>query len=193
MKKRILLISLTLLLIITVGCRNENSNDTDNTEELEKVEYEIGISPYDLSDENKDLLKTLSLEESNILSFNPPRTVKNIKANTYILEEDGTWKRTVQLNEEIENGYFDNDDVLKGTFAMIVDDVNTEKMTIKLKSTIRSLSRDKEEYQMDSERNTGDFVSSNVFLKDFENIELNKEIPVAIMVKMKVKKSTHIV
>lgn len=184
MKKRILVL-LILSLIMAAGCGNKDSNNTDNTRAIEEVENEIGVRPYNLSDENMDLLKVLNLEEkANILSFKAPRTTKNIKANICILEEGRTWKVIDRLSMKIEDKHFYyNDDVLKGTFSMIISDVNTKEMNINIGPSILSLMRDRGEYRMYSDMYKGNFVSSSIFLEDFKKIELNKEIPVAIMVK----------
>ena len=178
MKKRFLLIFLVLSLFMAVGCGNELE-----VEVAEVVEDEIGIKPYDLSPENKDLLKTLNLDrDSNILSFKAPRGVKNIKASIYILDENGEWKEIDRLNNKVEDEDFHNKDFLEGTFSMVIDIVHTEKIVIKLGSSIRSLVRDKEDIYVEGELFEGSYVSSSKFLEEFREIELNKEIPLAIKI-----------
>lgn len=178
MKKTLVLLLIIILLIVSSSCTKDS--------EIEKVEDEIGVKPYTLSQENIELLKVLNLERtSNILSFKAPKAVKYIKANIYILEENGIWKEVDELSKEIKNEHLNNDN-LEGTFSMIISDVDTKEMTIKIGSSISSILRDKGDYLIDSNTPEGDFVLTTflaiTFLEDFQKIELNKEIPVAIMV-----------
>lgn len=196
MRKRFLLIFLIISLLTAVGCGNGEVIDPSNEvadkaeeveeETVEEVEEKIGVKPYDLSPENKDLLKILNLDrDSNILSFKAPRSVKNIKANIYILDENGKWKEIDRLNSEVEDKDFYNKDFLEGTFSMVIDNVHTKKMVIKLGSTMRSLERDKDDTYIEGEIIAGSYVSLSKFLEEFREIELNKEIPLAIMVENK--------
>lgn len=195
MKKRFLLILLTLLLAMVIGCENveqptettdQTIDDKEKLDDMEEFEDEIGIKPYVLSDENKNLLRILSLErEANIFSFKAPKTVKNIKANIYILDEDNDWKEIDRLNTEVKDKDFYNNDILEGTFSIIIEDVHTKQMVVKLGSSIRTIRRDKGDSLIDREIFEGGYVSSSKFLENFKSIELNKEIPLAIMVENK--------
>lgn len=188
MKKRFLLIFLILSLIMAVGCENEDLTGTTNqdTDNIEEIEDETGVTPYTLSDENKDLLKILNLErKANILSFKAPRSVKNIKANIYILDETGIWKEIDRLSKKVEDRHFYNNDILKGTFSMIIDGAHTKEMVIKLGSSKSGIMMDERDSLIDREAFEEAYVGSSRFLEDFKNIELNKEIPVAIMIENK--------
>lgn len=178
MKKTLVIILTIILLIVSSSCTKDSN--------VEKIEDEIGIKPYTLSQENIELLKVLNLEESsNILSFKVPKSVKYIKARIYILEENGIWKKVDELSKEIKNEHLNKDNI-EGAFSMIINDVDTKEMTIQIGSSIHSIIRDEEDYRIDNSISEEGFVLDTIqinrFLEDFQRIELNDEIPVAIMV-----------
>lgn len=175
MNKKIILLLILTILALSTSCTQVT--------ELETTNNKLGIKPYTLSQENIELLKVINLEgTSNILSFKAPKSVKYIKAKIFILEENGRWKEIDELSKKIEKEHINNDN-LEGTFSMIISDFGTKEITIKIGSSISSIIKNEGDYLIDSIISEGDFVLSNIFLKDFQRIELNKEIPVAIMVK----------
>lgn len=99
MKKRILLISITLLLILTIGCGSEKANNVGNTEEIEEVEVveesdvenrsysvkreDLGefttikkVENKNISAENKDI--KLSITDYSLNQLKPKEEYKNL-------------------------------------------------------------------------------------------------------------------
>jgi hypothetical protein len=133
-----------------------------------------GVAPFKLSESNIYLLQSLGLErDTNIISFKAPITAKNLKVNIYILNDMGSWN--VLSEGQVSLGQDANpEDRLEGTFAMMFKDNYVIDFNI---NTMGRVS-----YQTDSLDVDYEIVSSSKgFLTDFQRIEINKEIPVAIM------------
>jgi len=130
-----------------------------------------GIAPYELSKSDIYLLQSLGLDlNTNIISFKAPQNTKSLKVNVYLLKDNGTWDATgggqVSLGQEAG---------LEGTFAIMLKDNFAINFCINTKG--RSLYKT-DKLDVDYEV----VASSKVFLSEFQKIELNKEIPVAIMI-----------
>ncbi|MGN9164856.1 hypothetical protein ACTNDY_06160 [Tissierellaceae bacterium HCP3S3_D8] len=161
------LISILTIAMILVAC----SNNTDSPKPLTKE----GIIPYKLSKSEKYILQSFGMEgKSQIISFHAPKEAITLNVNVYRLEGDKNWINigggaiSIGPNREPIKQ-------LTGTFTMQL----------------------KENYAIDFNINAGGrascktdgiilnpeaMVSTKVFLQEFQKIEINREIPVAIMV-----------
>lgn len=157
--------------IVTILLFSSCTGNTDAPKMLSKE----GIAPYDLSEGEMYLLQSLGLDlNTNIVSFKAPEAAKSLKVNVYLLNDKGTWDVTgggqVSLGQDAGP-----DARLEGTFAMMLKDNFAISFSINTKG--RAL------YKTDKlDVNYEIVASSKVFLSDFQEIEINKEIPVAIMI-----------
>ncbi len=182
--KKILFIILSIFILMGVtSCSGEV--EKEKTEEKTKEEIEIGVSPYNLSQDAIDLIRTLNLEDRvNIISFKAPENAKNIKANIYNLDKNGRWKLINELKSSLKQGSYSKEEDLEGSFSMIIsEDYYTEKSNINVGTSIHAITLTEEDYPIDNIIFEGDYAASSHFLDEFQKIELNKEIPVAMMIK----------
>ena len=115
-----------------------------------------GISPYELSENGKYILQSFGMEDnSQIITFHAPEKAITLNVNVYKLENAGGWENIVGGGISIGTERKPTEGLI-GTFTMQL----------------------KENYAIDLEIK----ASTKSFLQDFQKIELNKEIPVAIMV-----------
>lgn len=147
------------------------SNNTDSPKLLSKE----GVAPYDLSESDTYLLESLGIKnDTTIISFKAPKTAKSLKVNVYVLNDDDTWH--VIGDGQVLLGQDTNpDDRLEGTFTMMLKDNYAIDFNI---NTMGMASFQTETLDVDSEIT----ASLKGFLTDFQKIEINKEIPVALMV-----------
>jgi len=146
-----------------------------NNTEMPKSHTKEGVAPYELTESDTYLLRSLGLEkEINIVSFKAPKTAKSLKVNVYTLQEDDTW--SVIGDGQIFLGADANpDDNLEGTFAMKLKDNYAIDFNI---NTTAMVSYKTDTLDVDYEI----LASSEVYLTEFQKIEINKEIPVAMMI-----------
>lgn len=166
--KKFFAIVLTITMIMTVSAC---SNDTGAAKLLDKE----GVAPYELSENDTYLLQSLALEgDVNIISFKAPNTAKTLKTDVYVLEDNGIWNNVgggqVLLGQDAAP-----DARLEGTFAMLLKDDYAIDMHI---NTMGRSSYQTEKLDVDYEI----IASQKGFLTDFQKIELDKEIPVAMMI-----------
>lgn len=165
MKKILAVLLIAAAINMFSGC----SNNTDTALNKE------GVQPYTLSEREKELLQSLSLKDKvNIISFKAPKAARSLQVNTYILGEDKTWQ--ANGGGKISMGKDSNPaDILEGTFAMLLKE--NYKIEMHINTSVRY------SYQTDELVNNNTALASAIgFLMEFKEIELNKEIPVAIMI-----------
>ncbi|AOT71236.1 hypothetical protein [Geosporobacter ferrireducens] len=158
------------LIIVIIMVFSACSNNTGTPKLLSKE----GVAPYELSESDTYLLQSLGLEkDTNIISFKAPKTARSLKVNVYVLNDNDTWN--VMGGGQVSLGQDANpDDRLEGTFAMMIKDNYAIDFNI---NTMGRASYQTDTLDVDSEI----VASSKGFLTDFQRIEINKEIPVAIM------------
>lgn len=167
MRKFLTIFLVMVLTIVLSAC----SNNTDSPKILNKE----GVAPYELSESDTYLLTSLGLEmDTNIISFKAPKTAKSLKVNAYALNDDNAWHviggGQISLGQDA-----DPDARLEGTFTMMLKDNYAIDFNI---NTMGRASFQTDTLAVDSEI----MASSKGFLTDFQSIEINKEIPVALMV-----------
>ncbi|BBI33341.1 hypothetical protein [Cohnella abietis] len=167
MKRFFTIFLVIVMTIVFSAC----SNNTGTPKLLSKE----GVAPYELSESDTYLLKSLGLEkDAKIISFKAPKTAKSLKVNVYVLNDNNTWKvmggGQVSLGKEATAN-----NRLEGTFTMMLKDNYAIDFNINTKG--------RASYKTDKLDVNYEIVSSSQgFLTDFQRIEINKEIPVAIMI-----------
>lgn len=136
----------------------------------------VGIAPYTLSESDEYLLEAFGLiNNSQLISFNAPKEAKALFIHIYSLDESGDWQE-VNFGGGISIGNKTEPmNHLEGTFAMTLNDNHTIDFTLNSNGRFSS----------NVELANLDFnikVCAKAFLTDFQKIEINQEIPVAIMV-----------
>lgn len=136
---------------------------------------EEGVAPYEMSESELYLFRSLGIEQdTNILSFKAPETAKSLKVNVYVLDDNQIWRiiggGQVSLGEDASPI-----DRLEGTFAMMLKDNYQIEFNISIEGRA---SYRTDILDVDNEI----LASARSFLNDFQRIEIDKEIPVAIMV-----------
>lgn len=161
-----------LILVFTtittlVGC----SNNLD----APKLLTEEGIAPYELSASEKYILESFRMEDnSQIISFHAPRDAITLAVNVYRLEGDANWSNIggggISIGTDREPI-----DQLIGTFTMQL----RENYAIDFVINCGGIgSYRTKEILLDTEP-IGSFKR---FLGEFQTIEINQEIPIALMV-----------
>ena len=166
--KKIFLLIITIIIVIAlVAC----SNKIGSTKFLEKE----GIEPYKLSQSEEYILQTFGMEgNSQIISFHAPKEVITLKANVYKLEDNKEWSNIGGGGTSIGK---DREPVeqLTGTFAMQLRENNAINFNINVSGRASYLT---DEIILDKEI----MASMKGFLQEFQEIEINEEIPIALMV-----------
>lgn len=167
MRKFFTLFSVIILTFVLSACSNNSEN--------EKILSKEGVAPYELSESDTYLLESLGLSmDANIISFKAPKTAKSLEVNVYVLNDDNTWNVTsgglISLGQDA-----DPDERLEGTFTMLLKDNYAIDFNIntKARASFNAPAMDVDFENMASLRG---------FLTDFQKIEINKEIPVALMI-----------
>ena len=162
--KRFLFICLFIISMLSVSaCSSLNDS-------------KVGVKPYPLSEKEESLLEAFNLlNQSQLLSFNAPKDATSVMIHVYSLDEHGNWQDVQSgggLSIETEH---DTDTHLEGTFAMTLNDDRSINFVISSHGKFSS-HVDLDELDFDAT------ISTHAFLTDFHPIELNQEIPVAIIV-----------
>ena len=147
------------------------------SEKYESVEFldKVGIAPYDLSEEGEYLLQAFGMENtSQIIAFKAPKEAITMNVNVYCLDNSEQWnpvgESAISIGEDREPV-----EQLEGTFAMQLQKNYGIDFHINCAGRMSSQS---EEIVLDNEG----LASVKVFLQEFEEVELNTEVPVALMV-----------
>jgi hypothetical protein len=177
--KKCFAIFLTIVIIMSFSACSNNTTTTELTPKE-------GVWPYKLSESDTYLLKSLGLDaNTNIVSLQAPKSAKSLEVNVYILGDNGTWNPTGGGAMSLELG--DNPEASReGNVALLLKDnyaidFNMNIMGGRVSYKVGALDAgaldagalDADDKAMMSERR---------FLTDFQEIEINKEIPVAVMI-----------
>lgn len=166
-KRFYLIITVLLISIVLVACSN-------NAGSLKPPAKE-GIQPYDLSDNEKYLLRSFGMEgNSQIISFNAPKEVISLEVKAYKLGDDKKWDVIggggISIGKERKPI-----DKLFGTFTIQLREDHVIDYSI---NTAGRASFKTDEIILDTEA----IASVKGFLQEYQEIEIDKEIPVALMV-----------
>ncbi len=166
MKKIISVIILFAMIAALSACSGK--------EEVPKRLDKEGIAPYGLSQSEHYVLEMFGMDKSSqMLSFNAPAEALSLKITVYHLKGE-QWKEVgggaVSLGEDREVGRS-----LQGTLAIELRENHVVDFTVD--TMVRAAFTSKEIQSAGEER-----TQAVGFLQDFKEIELNKEIPIALMV-----------
>lgn len=133
------------------------------------------VAPYVLSEREQHLLEAFGMADSSqIISFCAPKETVTVKAHIYQMKNNTSW-------EEIGNGDLylrekkEQEEPLSGTFAMEIREDRSMDFHINFAGQISFSVKDTDQGE--------EYLSSAIgFLEEAQKIELNQEIPAAIMV-----------
>lgn len=167
-KRYSLLMSILIVAVVLVAC---SKSELDYPKPLAKE----GIQPYNLSESEKYLLRSFGMEgNSQIISFNAPKEAIAMDINVYKLGNDNMWEiiggAGISIGKEREPI-----NQLAGTFTMQLRENHAIDFNI---NSGGSASFKTDEIILDTEI----MASTKGFLQEFQMIEIDKEIPVALMV-----------
>lgn len=165
--KKIIAVMLCVCVLAFAGCSNtEDTTDKDTAAQGAKYLEKEGIAPYDLSDGEEYILNVMNIKKDALLvSYNATENTKMLMVRVYNLN-DGQWDETGNFAFVIA------DDNKQGTISIMEKDNYALELSTISASTKSEMIDDENEYVQ----------SQKVVINDFQNIELNKEIPVAIYI-----------
>lgn len=169
MKKAISVVIILLMVLILAACSGKSDPSLALTKE--------GVAPYELSEREANLLQSLGIKDtSQIISFKAPKEAIALNVNVYRLGDDGKWVNYggggMSIGEEKEPV-----DLLLGSVSLQLRDNYSIAFNINSGGG-GTASYKTDEITLDSSV----IASAKGFLREYQSIELNKEIPVAIMV-----------
>lgn len=165
--RKIIAVMLCVCVLAFAGCSNtEDTTDKDTAAQGAKYLEKEGIAPYELSEGEEYILNVMNIKKDALLvSYNATENSKMLMVRVYALN-DGQWDETGNLAFVIA------DDNKQGTISIMEKDNYVLEL-----STISAYT---ESEKIDDEN---EYVQSQkTVINDFQNIELNKEIPVAIYI-----------
>lgn len=158
---------LCVCVLAFAGCSNtEDTTDKDTAAQGAKYLEKEGIAPYDLSEGEEYILNVMNIKKDALLvSYNATENTKMLMVRVYNLN-DGQW-------DEIGNlAFVIADDNKHGTISIMEkDNYVLELSTISASAKSEKIDDENEYVQ-----------SQKTVINDFQNIELNKEMPVAIYI-----------
>lgn len=158
---------LCVCVLAFAGCSNtEDTTDKDTAAQGAKYLEKEGIAPYDLSEGEEYILNVMNIKKDTLLvSYNATENTKMLMVRVYNLN-DGQW-------DEIGNlAFVIADDNKHGTISIMEkDNYVLELSTISASAKSEKIDDENEYVQ-----------SQKTVINDFQNIELNKEMPVAIYI-----------
>lgn len=165
--KRIIAVMLCICMLAFAGCSNtEDTTDKDAAAQGAKYLEKEGIAPYDFSEGEEYILNVMNIQKDALLvSYNAPENTEMLAVRVYTLS-DGQWEETGNLAFGI------SEDNKQGTISIMEKDNYVLELSTISASTESEKIDDVNEY----------IQSQKSVINDFQEIELNKEIPVAIYI-----------
>lgn len=165
--RKIIAVMLCVCVLAFAGCSNtEDTTDKDTAAQGAKYLEKEGIAPYDLSEGEEYILNVMNIKKDALLvSYNATENSKMLMVRVYNLN-DGQWDEIGNITFVIA------DDNKHGTISIMEkDNYVLELSTISASAKSEKIDDENEYVQ-----------SKKTVINDFQNIELNKEIPVAIYI-----------
>lgn len=165
--RKIIAVMLCVCVLAFAGCSNtEDTTDKDTAAQGAKYLEKEGIAPYDLSEGEEYILNVMNIKKDALLvSYNATENSKMLMVRVYNLN-DGQWDETGNLAFVIaENNKH-------GTISIMEKDNYVLELSTISAYTESEKIDDEDQYVQ----------SQKAVINDFQNIELNKEIPVAIYI-----------
>lgn len=171
MKKRVL-VCLLISVILTLSACSSTENDLNR--ELNLLDKD-GISGYALTERESYLFKTFGMEgNSHIVSFNAPEEAISLHVHVYSMQDGNNWEPIGSGGVSIGNERVPIDH-LAGICTMLLNENHVIEYSINC-GGIGSYKT--KEISMDTDL----LGSMKVGLVNFQDIEINKEIPVWMIV-----------
>lgn len=165
--RKIIAVMLCVCVLAFAGCSNtEDTTDKNTAAQGAKYLEKEGIAPYELSEGEEYILNVMNIKKDTLLvSYNATENSKMLMVRVYALN-DGQWDETGNLTFVIaENNK-------QGTISIMEKDNYVLELSTISASAKSEMIDDENEY----------IRSQKAVINDFQNIELNKEIPVAIYI-----------
>jgi len=165
--RKIIAVMLCVCVLAFAGCSNtEDTTDKDTAAQGAKYLEKEGIAPYDLSEGEEYILNVMNIKKDALLvSYNATENSKMLMVRVYNLN-DSQWDEIGNITFVIA------DDNKHGTISIMEkDNYVLELSTISASAKSEKIDDENEYVQ-----------SQKTVINDFQNIELNKEIPVAIYI-----------
>lgn len=165
--RKIIAVMLCVCVLAFAGCSNtEDTTDKDTAAQGAKYLEKEGIAPYDLSEGEEYILDVMNIKKDTLLvSYNATENTKMLMVRVYNLN-DGQWDEIGNITFVIA------DDNKHGTISIMEkDNYVLELSTISASAKSEKIDDENEYVQ-----------SQKTVINDFQNIELNKEMPVAIYI-----------
>lgn len=165
--RKIIAVMPCVCVLAFAGCSNtEDTTDKDTAAQGAKYLEKEGIAPYDLSEGEEYILDVMNIKKDALLvSYNATENSKMLMVRVYNLN-DGQWDETGNLAFVIA------DDNKQGTISIMEKDNYVLELST-ISASAKSEKIDDEDQYVQSQK---------AVINDFQNIELNKEIPVAIYI-----------
>lgn len=165
--RKIIAVMPCVCVLAFAGCSNtEDTTDKDTAAQGAKYLEKEGIAPYDLSEGEEYILDVMNIKKDALLvSYNATENSKMLMVRVYNLN-DGQWDETGNLTFVIA------DDNKHGTISIMEKDNYVLELST-ISASAKSEKIDDENQYVQSQKTV---------INDFQNIELNKEIPVAIYI-----------
>lgn len=164
--KKIIGVMLCICMLTFAGCSNTEETADNSTNDGAKYLDKEGIAPYDLSEGEEYILDVMNIKsKADLVSYKAPESTKMLTVKVYTLN-NGQWDEIGNLAAVIEEG---NN---QGTISIMQKDNYVLELS--------TLSASTESEAIDAEDSY--IQSQKIIIDDFQQIELNKEIPVAIYI-----------
>ena len=161
MKKIISIILIIAMTFSLFGCAQTNENN-------DIAEFKDQIGPYRLTEREEFLLDAYGLiSSSQIVVYNAPEKATSLNLNVKTFENK-EWTEKNAGSISVQNGS-------KSVKSITMKRLDDYAIDFKLSAGLKT------EYTVEKPDFTR-FGSSHAYMTDFVDIELNKEIPIAIMV-----------
>jgi len=143
--------------------------------EFTKKDDRVGVYPYELTEREETLLQAFGMDgNSQMLSFHAPHEAISLNVNVYLLNENAEWVT-------IGGG-----GISIGTVREPVDEISgmfTMQLNKDYSIDFIIFNGGSASYTTEAVAPPSEIVASTkAFLTEFHEIEVNKEIPVAVMV-----------
>ncbi|HSH50422.1 MAG TPA: hypothetical protein VK982_01725 [Bacteroidales bacterium] len=162
-----LIMTVLIIAVVLVACSNNGNSPNASVKE--------GIQPYNLSENERYLLQSFGMEgNSHIISFNAPKEAISLEVKVYKLGDNKKWDVIggggISIGKEREPV-----NQLSGTFTLQLKE--NHAIDFNINSSGRA-SFKTDEIILDTET----MASAKGFLQEYQEVEIDKEIPVALMV-----------
>ena len=166
-KRFYLIIGILIATVIVFACLK-------NTDTFKTLARE-GVQAYELSEKEKELLRSFGMEgNSHIISFNAPKELTSLELKAYKLKDNKEWEVISSGGVSIARDR-QPIDRLFGSLTMQLLEDHVIQCNI---NTAGRVSFKTDKIILDGE----EMASLKVFLQDYQEIERDREIPLALMV-----------